>query len=151
MKNILKQTGLLASLFLLSATHAAPMKDSKFYFDGTKQKHPVKIEMRNVVYKAKGMDVEFMVYNNSDTGIDFSQASLNIHSGNRDGYITKSDFDALRLQPKSKRVAYLSVGFDEVSRPTFLQEREKGTSTIKIDNVKTFNNRKLSGIVLKNY
>lgn len=149
------------SLLILSVTasvgliQAAPQPvsihdKSKFKFDGTKSKHPLSIVMEKVSYKPKQTDIVFVVTNNSDTGVDFSMANWKIESDGRKGFIRESDFDGLRLHPKSKRIAKVVFSFDEYSKSGFLEERKKGTSVITIEDIKTFNNRKLSKVVLSN-
>lgn len=134
----------------LHVAHAAP-EAPKFYYDGAKDSTPLTIELKSVEYRAKGMELEFVVNNNSNTGVDFTKALWNINSGGRSGYISYSDFDGMVVHPKSKRVAKINFEFDSVATPSFLKERYHGTSVIKLDNVTTFQNRKLPTITLQNY
>lgn len=139
------------SLALASWAHASQMKEEKFSFDGLSKKHPVTIELESVEYRAKGVELHLKVVNNSDVGVDFSKASFDIITGNQKGFIKESDFDGFTIQPKSKRLAKISFGFDETLTPSFLKERSNGTSTIKIENILNFKNQKVPAITLKNY
>lgn len=144
---------ILASFLFISLVSASPLPENykRFSFDGLTAKHPVSFEMERVVYKAKQTVIYFTVTNNSNEGIDFSFADWKIHSDGRTGFVRETDFDGMRLHPKSKRGAKVVFEFDEFSKSGFLNERKKGTSTITIEGAKTFKNQKVAKITLKNF
>lgn len=152
MNNKIKIASVILSLTFGSLSFASSKEEiKKFTFDGAAIKHPVTIELESVEYKPKGVELYLKVQNNSDTGVDFSRASWDIQTGAQKGFIQESEFDGLIIQPRSKRYAKISFGFDESLNPSFRQERSQGSSTIHIENISTFKNQKLPKIILKNY